>query len=69
MSVETSIATKNSAKTIARCIKAIRESIPVSRLVVVDGGSTDDTVAIARSLGAHVILNKGLLGSVRYSQA
>jgi glycosyltransferase involved in cell wall biosynthesis len=69
MSVDTSIATKNSAKTIARCIKAIRESIPVSRLVVVDGGSTDDTVAIARSLGADVIVNKGLLGSVRYSQA
>lgn len=69
MSIDTSIATKNSAKTIARCIRAIRESIPVNRLVVVDGGSTDETVAIARSLGADVIVNKGLLGSVRYSQA
>ena len=69
MSVDASIATKNSAKTIARCINAIYENIPVSRLIIVDGGSTDDTVAIARALGAHVILNKGLLGSVRYSQA
>ena len=69
MSIDTSIATKNSAMTIGRCIKAIRESIPVGRLIVVDGGSTDNTVAIARSLGAEVIVNKGLLGSVRHSQA
>jgi glycosyltransferase involved in cell wall biosynthesis len=67
--IDTSVATKNSARTITRCIKAILENIPVRRLIVVDGGSTDDTVAIARSLGADVIVNRGLLGSVRYSQA
>ena len=69
MSVDVSIATKNSAKTIGRCINAILESIPVGQLVVVDGESTDNTVAIARSLGARITLNTGLLGSVRYSQA
>jgi len=69
MTIDTSIATRNNAKTIARCIKAIRSSIPVGRLVVIDGGSTDDTVPIARSLGADVLVNRGLLGSVRYVQA
>ncbi|MGA3406405.1 MAG: glycosyltransferase, partial [Candidatus Bathyarchaeia archaeon] len=62
MMIDASIATKNSAKTIARCIMAIRESIPIGRIVVVDGGSTDDTIAIAKSLGAEVRVNRGLLG-------
>ena len=69
MMIDASIATKNSAKTIARCIMAIRESIPIGRIVVVDGGSTDDTIAIAKSLGAEVRVNRGLLGRVRYFQA
>jgi len=69
MSIDTSIATKNSAKTIAKCIEAIRANIPVNRIVILDAGSTDGTVAIAKSLGAEVIVSRGLLGSVRYSQA
>jgi glycosyltransferase involved in cell wall biosynthesis len=35
----------------------------------VDGGSSDETVRIARTLGAEVKENTGLLGSVRYFQA
>ena len=67
--MDVTIATKNSAKTIEHCIKAIRENIPVRQLVVVDGGSSDTTVAITSSLGAEVIVDTGLLGRVRYIQA
>jgi len=69
MRIDVSIATKNNAKTIGRCLQAISETIPVSRLVVVDGGSTDDTIEIAKSMSAEIKINKGLLGSVRYYQA
>jgi glycosyltransferase involved in cell wall biosynthesis len=69
MRVDVTIATKNSAHTIRPCIRAIRNHIPVSKLIVVDGGSSDETVRIAKSLGAVVTVDKGLLGSVRYQQA
>jgi len=41
----------------------------VNKLIVVDGASTDETVRIAKLLGAYVVENTGLLGSVRYFQA
>jgi glycosyltransferase involved in cell wall biosynthesis len=41
---------KNEAANIARCIESYKEI--VSEIIVVDTGSTDDTVAIAKSLGA-----------------
>ena len=69
MRVDASIATRNNAPTIGSCIRAIRENIPVNRLVVVDGGSTDGTAEIAQSLGARVAMHTGLLGAVRYFQA
>jgi tetratricopeptide (TPR) repeat protein len=44
---------RNEAAFIARCLQSIR---PVAdQIVVVDTGSTDDTVAIARSCGAEVV--------------
>jgi glycosyltransferase involved in cell wall biosynthesis len=69
MRIDASVATKNSAKTLGRCLRAIREGIPTEHLVVVDGGSTDNTIEIAKSFGADIKVNTGLLGSVRYSQA
>jgi len=47
------IITKNEALRIGQCIRAV--SGLASDIVVVDSGSTDDTVAIAESLGARVI--------------
>jgi glycosyltransferase involved in cell wall biosynthesis len=38
-------------------------------LVVVDAGSTDDTIKIAKEQDAKIFIETGLLGKVRYSQA
>jgi rSAM/selenodomain-associated transferase 2 len=43
----------NEARQIARTITAA--SIPEAQIIVSDGGSTDRTVAIARSLGARIV--------------
>lgn len=40
---------------IARCIERVRDH--VSRIVVVDSGSTDETVTIAKAMGAEVLCN------------
>ena len=46
------VITKNEADRIARCVASM---LPVCReVIVLDSGSTDDTVAIARGLGARV---------------
>ena len=42
----------NEADRVARCIEAVRAI--ADEIVVVDSGSTDQTVEIARSLGARV---------------
>lgn len=49
------IITKNEAGAIGRCIRAV--SGISSDIVVVDSGSTDETAAIAQSLGARVVFN------------
>jgi glycosyltransferase involved in cell wall biosynthesis len=43
---------RNEARCIARCLESVRPW--VDRIVLLDTGSTDDTVAIARRLGAEV---------------
>jgi glycosyltransferase involved in cell wall biosynthesis len=52
--------TLNSAKTLRECFAAIKaQDYPsdLVEIVVADGGSSDDTVAIARSFGATVVAN------------
>lgn len=46
------ILTKNEEVNIERCIKSIKEI--VDRIVVVDSGSTDHTMELARALGAEI---------------
>lgn len=46
------ILTKNEELNIRRCILSVQEL--VSRIVVVDSGSTDQTVKIAKSMGAEI---------------
>ncbi|MGE0527879.1 MAG: glycosyltransferase family 2 protein [Bdellovibrionales bacterium] len=49
------VITRNAEQHIARCLR----SVPfASDIVVLDSGSTDDTVAIAKNLGARVIVEE-----------
>lgn len=51
----------NAAKMLPACLSAIHGSaLPVDELILFDDGSTDDTAAVATSLGARVIRNAGL---------
>jgi GT2 family glycosyltransferase len=49
------IPTRNEAAAIAACVAAARRDTAVLEVLVVDGGSTDDTVARARAAGARVL--------------
>ncbi|MBO4267018.1 MAG: glycosyltransferase family 2 protein [Lachnospiraceae bacterium] len=50
------ILTKNEEANIQKCIRSIKPI--VKRIVVVDSGSTDETVSIATGLGAQVLVNE-----------
>jgi len=52
-SVELQMIVKNESATLARCLRSVQNTI--DRIVIGDTGSTDDTVAIARSYHAEVI--------------
>jgi len=45
---------ENAADSIARCLRSLSFA---DEIVVVDGGSSDDTASIARALGARVVVN------------
>lgn len=60
------IPTKNRERTIAACLSSIRAQLyPRFEIVVVDNGSTDRTVAIARQYADVVTSCPGPLGAVR----
>jgi len=67
--VDVTVATKNSARTLEKCLGAILANIPIHRLVVVDAGSTDRTLEICKKYHATVVTEPGPLGRVRYVQA
>lgn len=46
-SIDVIICTKNSGKTLQPVLERVFEHVPVSNLIIVDGGSTDDTLSIA----------------------
>lgn len=50
------IATKNEEEDIGRCIKSIKDQSLRCEIIVVDNFSSDQTVGIAKKLGAKVIL-------------
>ena len=48
MDVDVVIITKNSENILSECLKSVYKNVPVNRLIVVDGYSTDKTLAIVR---------------------
>jgi glycosyltransferase involved in cell wall biosynthesis len=46
--VDVVLLTKNSERVLARCVNSIYQAIPINRLIVVDGYSTDKTISILR---------------------
>jgi len=59
------IPTLNSGKTLEACLKAIKEIIPVNRIIIADGYSTDNTIDIAKKYGCEIFQTKKSLGEVR----
>lgn len=51
----------NSADDLRSCIPSVRAE-GVGAIVVVDNGSTDDSLAVARELGAHAVASGGNVG-------
>ena len=50
--VDVVLLTKNSDRVLVRCLNSVYQTIPISRLIVVDGNSTDNTVNILRAFNA-----------------
>jgi glycosyltransferase involved in cell wall biosynthesis len=48
MDVDVVIITKDSERVLSACLKSVYENVPVNRLIVVDGYSTDRTLEIVR---------------------
>jgi glycosyltransferase involved in cell wall biosynthesis len=48
MDVDVVIITKNSERMLTECLKSVYKNVPVNRLIVVDGHSTDKTLDIVR---------------------
>jgi len=59
------IPTLNSGKTLEACLKAIKETIPVNRIIIADGYSTDNTIEIAKKYGCEIFQTNKSLGEVR----
>lgn len=62
------IPARNEAQRIRGVIEAIRQARPGSDILVIEDGSTDDTVAVVRSLGARIVslpISLGYGGAIR----
>lgn len=57
--IDVVICTKNNAKTLGSVLKRIVKYVPMNRLIVIDGGSNDGTVEIAKKFGAEVYFDGG----------
>jgi len=70
MKVDVVVLTKNSEETIGKCLDSIYNNVPVNRLIIVDGHSTDQTLQIVGRFNKkhHNVLllsEKGTRGKAR----
>lgn len=66
MKVDVVICTKNSEAILDQCIQSVKNEVPFNRIIIVDGGSSDKTVAIAKQHDCEVYIKPELsLGQSR----
>jgi glycosyltransferase involved in cell wall biosynthesis len=70
MDVDVVVITKNSDRVLNECLKSVYENVPVNRLIIVDGYSTDKTLEIVRQFQKHhgnvlMIQDKGTRATAR----
>jgi glycosyltransferase involved in cell wall biosynthesis len=70
MDVDVVIITKNSERMLGECLNSVYKNVPVNRLIVVDGHSTDNTLEIVRRFqkkhgNVLVIRDKGTRATAR----
>lgn len=70
MSVDVVIITKNSDRMLSKCLHSVYENVPLNRLIVVDGYSTDRTLEIVSEFqskhgNVFVIQDKGTRATAR----
>ncbi len=65
MKYDVCIPTYNSAETLASCLEAIVRSVPISRIIVADGYSSDNTIKIVNDYGCELHYCRGRLGQAR----
>jgi glycosyltransferase involved in cell wall biosynthesis len=63
MKVSVVLPAKNEAEGLRRTLPALRAVLPEAEVIVVDDGSTDDTGAVAASLGARVLASPYSMGN------
>ena len=56
--VDVVLLTKNSFKPcLKECLESIGDNLPINRLIIVDGGSTDETISFISDFCQKTILN------------
>ncbi len=68
--VDVVVLTKNSERVLEECLNSIYKNIPVNRLIIVDGCSTDSTLKIVKKFGEKygnvvLLMDNGTRGSAR----
>lgn len=64
-SVDVLLVTFNSAASLEECLTAVRATVPIHHLIVIDRFSSDGTPEIARRFGARVVSEESGVGDAR----